>query len=67
MCCCFLNCTQRPTVSERRLATRSFRMNSRGCKTSAPTREIRLDTLRALHERDHKLAAYCPTCRRWTV
>jgi len=29
--------------------------------------EIRLDTLRALHERDHKLAAYCPRCSRWAV
>ena len=29
--------------------------------------EIRLDTLRALHERDHKLAAYCPRCARWAV
>ena len=28
---------------------------------------IRLDTLRALHERDHKLAAYCSTCQRWAV
>jgi len=28
---------------------------------------IRLDTLRAAHERDHTLAAYCPTCRRWAV
>jgi hypothetical protein len=24
-------------------------------------------TLRALHEHDHKLAAYCPTCERWAV
>jgi len=28
---------------------------------------IRLDTLRALHERDHKLAAYCSHCQRWEV
>ena len=28
---------------------------------------IRLDTLRALHEHDHQLAAYCPTCERWAV
>ena len=28
---------------------------------------IRLDTLRALHERDHKLAAYCSHCQRWAV
>ena len=28
---------------------------------------IRLDTFRALHEHDHKLAAYCPTCERWEV
>jgi hypothetical protein len=27
--------------------------------------KIRLDTLRALHERNHKLAAYCPNCQRW--
>jgi len=28
---------------------------------------IRLVTFRALHEHDHKLAAYCPTCDRWAV
>ena len=28
---------------------------------------IRLDTLQALHEHDHKLAAYCATCERWEV
>jgi len=28
---------------------------------------VTLDTLRALHEHDHKLAAYCPTCERWAV
>jgi hypothetical protein len=28
---------------------------------------IALDTLRALHEHDHKLAAYCPVCSRWKV
>ena len=28
---------------------------------------ITLDTLRALHEHDHKLAAYCATCERWAV
>jgi hypothetical protein len=28
---------------------------------------IRLDTFRALHEHDHALAAYCPTCQRWAV
>ena len=28
---------------------------------------ITLDTLRALHEHDHELAAYCPNCRRWAV
>jgi hypothetical protein len=28
---------------------------------------IHLDTLRALHEHDHKLAAYCATCARWAV
>ena len=27
--------------------------------------EIRLDTFRALHERNHKLAAYCVRCERW--
>ena len=26
-----------------------------------------LDTLRALHEHDHKLAAYYPVCERWAV
>jgi hypothetical protein len=26
-----------------------------------------LDTLRALHDHDHKLAAYCSTCERWAV
>ena len=26
---------------------------------------VTLDTLRALHEHDHKLAAYCATCERW--
>ena len=25
------------------------------------------DTLRALHEHEHQLAAYCPTCERWAV
>ena len=28
---------------------------------------IRLDTIRALHEHEHALAAYCPTCQRWVV
>jgi hypothetical protein len=28
---------------------------------------VTLDTLRALHEHDHQLAAYCPTCERWAV
>ena len=28
---------------------------------------ITLDTFRALHEHDHKLAAYCTTCDRWAV
>src|SRR4029453_2780701 len=28
---------------------------------------VTLDTCRALHEHDHKLAAYCPTCERCTV
>jgi len=28
---------------------------------------VRLDTIRALHEHDHKLAAYCATCDRWAV
>jgi len=28
---------------------------------------VTLDTLRALHEHDHKLAAYCSTCERWAV
>ena len=28
---------------------------------------IVLDTLRALREHDHGLAAYCPKCRRWAV
>ena len=28
---------------------------------------VTLDTLRALHEHDHKLAAYCATCERWAV
>jgi ABC-type branched-subunit amino acid transport system ATPase component len=28
---------------------------------------IVLDTLRALHEHDHQLAALCPTCERWAV
>jgi hypothetical protein len=27
--------------------------------------EIRLDTFRALHERNHKLACYCSHCQRW--
>ncbi len=28
---------------------------------------VTLDTLRALHEHEHKLAAYCATCERWAV
>ena len=28
---------------------------------------IVLNTLRALHEHDHQLAAYCATCERWAV
>jgi hypothetical protein len=28
---------------------------------------VALDTLRALHEHDHQLAAYCVTCERWAV
>ena len=28
---------------------------------------VTLDTLLALHEQDHQLAAYCPTCERWAV
>jgi hypothetical protein len=28
---------------------------------------VTLDTLRALHEHDHQLAAYCPTCELWAV
>ena len=28
---------------------------------------VTLDTFRALHEHDHKLACYCPTCERWAV
>ena len=28
---------------------------------------VTLDTFRALHEHDHKLAAYCATCERWAV
>jgi hypothetical protein len=28
---------------------------------------ITLDTLRALHEHDHTLAASCPACRSWAV
>jgi hypothetical protein len=28
---------------------------------------VTLDTLRTLHEHDHKLAAYCATCERWAV
>jgi hypothetical protein len=28
---------------------------------------VTLDTLRALHEHEHQLAAYCPTCKRWAV
>jgi hypothetical protein len=28
---------------------------------------VTLDTLRALHEHEHQLAAYCPTCERWAV
>jgi hypothetical protein len=28
---------------------------------------VTLDTLRALHEHDHQLAAYCATCERWAV
>ena len=28
---------------------------------------VRLDTLRALHDHEHRLAAYCPTCERWAV
>jgi len=28
---------------------------------------ITLDILRALHEHDHKLAAYYATCERWAV
>jgi hypothetical protein len=30
-------------------------------------RTIRLDTLRALREHDHQLAAYCSRCQRWAV
>jgi hypothetical protein len=32
-----------------------------------PFAVIRLDTFRALHERDHALAAYCSLCQRWAV
>ena len=28
---------------------------------------VTLDTLRALHEHDHQLAAYCAICERWAV
>jgi hypothetical protein len=28
---------------------------------------VTLDTFRALHEHDHKLACYCATCERWEV
>jgi hypothetical protein len=28
---------------------------------------ISLDTFRALHDHDHKLAAYCAICERWAV
>jgi hypothetical protein len=28
---------------------------------------VTLDTLRALHEHEHKLTAYCATCERWAV
>jgi hypothetical protein len=28
---------------------------------------VTLDTLRALHDHDHQLAAYCSTCERWAV
>ena len=28
---------------------------------------VTLDTPRALHEHDHKLAAFCATCERWAV
>ena len=28
---------------------------------------VTLDTLRALHEHDNKLACYCSTCQRWAV
>jgi hypothetical protein len=28
---------------------------------------VTLDTFRALHEHEHNLAAYCPTCERWAV
>jgi len=28
---------------------------------------VTLDTLRALYDHDHKLAAYCATCERWAV
>jgi hypothetical protein len=28
---------------------------------------VTLDTFRALHEHDHKLAAYCAACQRWAV
>ena len=28
---------------------------------------IVLDTLRVLHEHEHQLAAYYPTCERWAV
>ena len=28
---------------------------------------VTLDTFRALHQHEHSLAAYCPTCQRWAV
>jgi hypothetical protein len=28
---------------------------------------VTLDTFRALHEHDHKLACFCSTCERWAV
>jgi hypothetical protein len=28
---------------------------------------IRLDTIQALYEHHHALAAYCPACRRWAT
>ena len=42
-------------------------MNRRPVDASSAALMVTLDTFRAPHEHDHKLACYCPMCERWAV